>query len=431
MPLLPKEVLRPGVYHTDEGVVRVTPKRIRRWAKQFGLMKTAKLSVPVPNEHQDTAKPVTDAQKKAAEVEHNAGFGEEMWVEKDGSLWTMLDIPDEKTAKHIVKNVRYVSPEIESEFKDGDGRVWKDVITHMALTPRPVFQRQKPFGTPPPSALGQSKAKFSMMRLSLARFNKGCGYGGKRKMGVESKAEETELDDLAGEHGDKRMSEDSDDAPGGGDMDTVEGQMAEAMKLLPQHNIHLPEHTTPETFLRDLCVALHAVGMSQEKDKAEGDDEDMDEEALESELEQEQPNALLMSLRSEVGELREQNAVLAAGRMADELDRYAAEGRVSPADARSLKAQIEKKRLSLAKKGSGFAARMRGTLDIIARTPRGTFAPMKRRAGSGDEPPRGTRGAERMSHGRDRWDEAPSSVTRERGEEVAREQLKNSGIKVD
>lgn len=162
MPLLVKEIIAPGDYHTDDGIVRATPQRIRHWLKQFKRMKAKGLPIPVPWEHQEGAKPLSHNDRLAQQATHNAGFWRGAFIDRDGRLWGKLDIPNEDDARHIERSVRYVSPEIDDHWVDGDGQVWKDIITHVALTPRPVHYKQKPFGAKPRLSSGRGAVQLSM-----------------------------------------------------------------------------------------------------------------------------------------------------------------------------------------------------------------------------------------------------------------------------
>lgn len=741
MPLIPKEIIKPGVYHTHDGTVVASPRRLARWVDEFRKMKERGLAVPVPLEHQDDAKPCNRADRLAHEVMHNAGFVDDLWLAKDGSMWGMLDIPDEKNATHAIHNVRYVSPEIESEFTDGDGNKWEDVFTHVALTPRPVFQRQKPFGTQPPprgnkkgvarfslrdrdepatarlasarwsndeiqeymreaghraessrrqantkkskeqrgreamrqanresaarSAPGQREAarkaaanlrkgnehiergmqehghrnvprgvhgvgrierridtdndvgeaegprnprgasrgqhaggarqaradyskneqagppapsrqkqtanriktekeegtykpkakkgaakapakaakpaqkqgatkappkgytaKYTGKRgskkgvagfknpatgriwypkqlsllLSLARLGEGMARlsrdGRKRvaraldmddDLGVEtfdrprsrrlgrgnsrhrlSDAEDDEedeeerqdedneaLDELEGDHDETVQMSDEE-----GGLQSDEDYLNEAKELLEDAGVHLPDHTDTDSFMRDLCVALHAV-VHGKNDMSEDEDEDEDEmpEHDEGELVQERPNAMMMSRRDRdqrrgrrpaprdghdfdydgqpqrrrmsqreiqqeqrLQRLEEENAGLHMQRALDRLEAFERQRRVSPDDARKLKAMITRRRMSFTDPDSVDVREIMARLDMIGRVPKGTFGPVDSRA-------------ERMGFGdrqtpRTPWDE-PTAITRERAQEVAEEQLRNSGMSND
>lgn len=147
MPLVPKEVIRPGIYwYTDEktGEPRklvVTAAMTKRWHDEGNKMLSLKLPVPVPYEHDFTAHPMTPADR----LKNNAGWVDKFEMRGD-QLWSMVDIQDDEVAKKLPRTVRWTSPWINS-FVDGEGRKWDGVISHLALTTRPRIVPQEPFGS--------------------------------------------------------------------------------------------------------------------------------------------------------------------------------------------------------------------------------------------------------------------------------------------
>jgi hypothetical protein len=147
--LVEKEVIRPGVYtYLDEETglpakFEATPQRIQHFHDTGKRMLAKGLSIPVPLEHQQAAKPLNAAEKAANLLKDNAG-----WVQsyslKDGTLFAQLDIPDPKIAEKLPTTIKWTSPWINS-FVDGDGEKWDGVISHLALTTRPRIAQQQPF----------------------------------------------------------------------------------------------------------------------------------------------------------------------------------------------------------------------------------------------------------------------------------------------
>lgn len=148
-----KEVIRPGQYfYKDEvtGLPRkldVTPELTKYWAEQGNAMLSAGLTVPVPCEHDFNAHPMTPKDQ----LLNNSGWVKEYKLGdgkggKGDRLFSVIDIQDEKVAKKLPGTIRWTSPWINS-FIDGDGREWKNVISHLALTTRPRIINQAPFGS--------------------------------------------------------------------------------------------------------------------------------------------------------------------------------------------------------------------------------------------------------------------------------------------
>lgn len=143
--LVEKEVIRPGVYwYRDEatGLPRklvVTPELTKYWHEQGNAMLSAGLTVPVPYEHDFTAHPMTPKDK----LLNNAGEVKEYRLKGD-ALFSAVDVQDPAVKDKIGHSIRWTSPWISS-FTDGDGKEWKNVISHLALTTRPRVIKQQPF----------------------------------------------------------------------------------------------------------------------------------------------------------------------------------------------------------------------------------------------------------------------------------------------
>jgi hypothetical protein len=145
--LVEKEVIGPGTYfYVDEatGAPRklvVTPELTRYWHDQGNKMLNAGLPVPVPYEHDFSAHPMTPREK----LLNNAGQVKEYRLKGD-KLWSVVDVTDPDVRKKIGHSIRWTSPWINS-FVDGDGKEWKNVISHLALTTRPRVTKQEPFAS--------------------------------------------------------------------------------------------------------------------------------------------------------------------------------------------------------------------------------------------------------------------------------------------
>ena len=192
MPLVEKEIIGPAThFYRDEatGAPRklvVTPELTRYWHEQGNKMLGMGLTVPVPCEHDFQAHPMTPAEK----LKNNAGWVKEYKLknvtdpktnkERKDVLFGVVDVQDAEIAKKLPNTIRWTSPWISS-FTDGQGRDWKNVIAHLALTTRPRIIDQAPFGS---IAAALSMAKPD--RLSAATI----GVAGSKQGFTLSKAGE-------------------------------------------------------------------------------------------------------------------------------------------------------------------------------------------------------------------------------------------------
>ena len=144
-----KEIISPGTYtyiNPQTGLpekLTVTPKDIQHFHTSGNQMLAAGLSVPVPLEHQPTAKPLSAAERAADMLKNNGGWVNKYELKGD-TLFGVLDIPDPDIAKKLPHTIKWTSPWISS-FTDGTGKKWDNVIGHLALTTRPRITKQAPF----------------------------------------------------------------------------------------------------------------------------------------------------------------------------------------------------------------------------------------------------------------------------------------------
>lgn len=234
-----KKVLEPGTYHSPDGVLVITKDRIKHWADSFKEMKNARINVPTPWGHQKLGASYED--REYLESKFNAGFIEDLNVNDDGELIAVLDIPREEDANKVGTIVREVSPQIETKWKDGKGREWDDVITHLALVTKPVVPEQDNFESLPPQG---------GIRLSL-----------RYKLSLE---EEEKYMDGKGKEKEKEVE------VGGGEIDS------ELLDALASVGLHLPEGLSKVDFVPALkAAALTLKAKGGEAPGEEGNEEDL------------------------------------------------------------------------------------------------------------------------------------------------------------
>ena len=169
--MIEKHVLSPGTYYTNDGIYRCSEADCVRFARVGNRMVQDGLRPPVPNEHQDDAKPISLSEKNARTVTHNSGWVVGWrWEPQTKKLYARLSITSKGTADGIEDgSIKYVSPEV-NRFKDGKGRDWGTVITHVALTPVPVAFDQEPFKA---NGDGASNSDHVPYAAAAKRFSRG------------------------------------------------------------------------------------------------------------------------------------------------------------------------------------------------------------------------------------------------------------------
>lgn len=117
----------------------------RKFAASGNAMLQAGINIPVSMEHRDDQKPrqLSRDDWASERAKGTAGWVDKFLVSKNtGIMFVEGEAPSAEDAKAIEAN-RFCSPEIDA-FKDGKGLDWGEVITHLAVTPRPVQHDQTP-----------------------------------------------------------------------------------------------------------------------------------------------------------------------------------------------------------------------------------------------------------------------------------------------
>jgi hypothetical protein len=163
--IVPKHILSVGSYFTPDGVLKVNDGDLSHWHNLGNRMVAAGVPIPVPLDHQDNAKLGLD-DVRAERVRNNGGWVDGYFI-SGNELWANLNIADDDIAKKVSSGaVRWVSPQIRKAYMTGDGTVWQNCISHIALCNVPRFQDQKPFGTEPTNKQAVSLSVYSTLTLS-------------------------------------------------------------------------------------------------------------------------------------------------------------------------------------------------------------------------------------------------------------------------
>src|SRR5262245_3170246 len=124
--------------------VTFTADYCRDKADRGNRMLAKGINIPVCWEHRADGKPrkLSKDDWASERAKGTAGSAKRFEVDADNRVFAVHEIPDDSDAKRA-EVVRFCSPEINA-FTDGDGEDWGEVITHIALTPRPVQHEQPP-----------------------------------------------------------------------------------------------------------------------------------------------------------------------------------------------------------------------------------------------------------------------------------------------
>ncbi len=136
--------LKPGTYKPGGKKHRVTltADEIRQYVEGTRQVLAAGYQPPVLFGHapilSEEGAPKSRDQK-ADEVKHGAGWLEDLEIGEDGAASYVLDITDSEAARKFNEgSIRFTSPELRRVWKDGQGNLFQNVISHVALTHKPV-----------------------------------------------------------------------------------------------------------------------------------------------------------------------------------------------------------------------------------------------------------------------------------------------------
>jgi hypothetical protein len=191
----------------------------------------------------------------------------------DGNLLTTVEMPDGRKVRGAIKEV---SAKISPSWRDGRGRVWKDVVTHVALVGLPVVAGQKGFSL---SAARPDRGAFFLSTQTLANggamadYGSPPGNGSPRGNGFRGGNGRPAGNGFRG--GAPPDLDDDDDDDGGPDAG-ADPYFADALRCLKEKGIRLPPGTTPGNVFERIVVACHQS--RREKTPQPGDDEALNDD---------------------------------------------------------------------------------------------------------------------------------------------------------
>lgn len=241
-----KKILPPGKYTVSRldgtrGEEHIPLERLHKWAKSADKMLAAGVRIPAPWGHKTEVGGVTDPSK--LNPKENAGWWEKLWVGNDGALYGTLDVPLDDDAKRVGTVVTEVSPLVR-DFKDGLGRDWKDAPFHIALVTHPIAPDQENF-----VPTEQPTLALAMSQLLVADRP----TVDQVKSVVMAVPEEDEDEPPM-----SRSVENSEPAAPkktNASMSTIQ----DALEVLKEIGLTLPDDTTPENLIERIVVAGAAV----------------------------------------------------------------------------------------------------------------------------------------------------------------------------
>jgi len=213
-------------------------------------MTQAGLRIPLPWGHNSRAVPLDPNdpnEEQFLSSRYNAGYVSELAADNGRLRMTGFDAPGLAVengnlvawtklgdGREVKTAIGEVSVGIAKKFTDGKGRVWNDVITHVAVTPHPVWSGQDGFA----SLGGLAGRVEGLQNLAI----------GESAMADENAIFDDDLEAAPAVDADMNMP-----------AETVEINMEKLLPALGEHGIVLPEGTDEDNLIERLFVAITAL----------------------------------------------------------------------------------------------------------------------------------------------------------------------------
>jgi hypothetical protein len=386
-----------------------TPADAARIAATGNAMLRAGFHAPACWEHQNVGPEKVRLSRAARDREYAKSVFAHVGrfdVAPDGRVLARIRGADPADLRQFEK-VRFVSPEIQWDWMDSDGKTWAGpTITHVAATPRPVQRHQHPVGTLALSHAANARAFADFraflgaaagggnvaptisprgpLRLSLSHYQAGSNMAG-------------ELDGFGG-----FSAGDGADADAGG----KQTPWARIAAALSEHcGIDLGDVSDvqdADTFAMLVEVAARNYKAGSEPDQLDDElpEEEEDPTQPAGDLAQPPPGATEPPMPPVQMSLRKQQAqaeTFARRNLAARLARLDRTGRVTPTQADGLRKELTAVRLSFTAAGDLAPSALTAKLDALEQNPAGAARgkPGKVRLSNA---PRGTRAAGRSAY---------------------------------
>jgi len=330
MAVFEKDALYPGTYHLPDGrKVTYSLADVRHLGQRAKAMISAGLQIPVAWEHQDDAVPQSEAERRANRARFNLGHATDAGVSPEGYLTARVEVPVADDAKRLPA-VGFVSPEIRRDWIDGSGKLWPGLsITHLAVTPRPVQHKQKPFKP--------VKMSLDVVRLSLADV----------RLGDNPVDEEKDDDDKQEKKGDDDSGDNESEEAKTETVVDSSGMMKRVIGCLAEMGMMLGEGVTAENLLERLYVAAETKKAVENPGSTNMNANNQPAEATEAAGGGGYSGAIAMSLEKRVQASEKRLVGMERNALKQRIRGLLETGRVNPRIAKKLREDLDKVQLAI------------------------------------------------------------------------------------
>jgi hypothetical protein len=250
-----KAMLEVGTYTSPDGEVVVTPERLRHWEKEVRRVQEANYVIPMHWDHasdMELLEPImldTLHENKTRSAKNTVGKIVDFQVAADGQAANItLETLTPEATRAAASNTCFVSPVLFSEWRDGRGNLYRDVIGSVDFVDYPVDASQGPFEPV------QDQPQFMSCVIRMAtnprifRMASEKDPSSAEPFGSEPAADATSYP--VAEGSDDAITTDTTPPQAGGT------SVSDVLEALAQLGLVLPADTTTTSFLERLRPAL-------------------------------------------------------------------------------------------------------------------------------------------------------------------------------
>lgn len=294
MEMVRKKLLTPGTFHAPQAKFVANRDRLQKHVQKFKQLKSEGYIFPVPWGHRLSAIPerrlVTESQYHKAleqrafeEARYNAGYVDDLNIDKDGDLEISLPAPPGYRVDHATGDlvnetdgtkIREVSGAF-GDWTDGKGRTHKDILIHAALCVRPVWGDGQPgFQLASDNSTTLATGAVRYTHTLSTRTGGSSMAKPKKDYKLDGLEDEADLDELPDEEivPETDTVTETPDEPIAPVKVKSPDMFEQCLALLNQAGLQLAAHTTEENFFENLVTALTvAISMGAKFERAESD----------------------------------------------------------------------------------------------------------------------------------------------------------------
>ncbi len=362
-----KTGLNVGDHHSPDGVITVTPERIKHWSDSFKAMTANRLKIPAGWDHAEDPKdalPVTVDEAKKRSSKDGAGYLVGIEPTKDGnSAIFTFDVPDPKDEKTFRHNLAQISPVIFEKFTDGKKNEYLDCITHVDLVHHPVDADQTDF---------EPVAVACSIRMGLdVKQPKTYRFGFQDKQDVPTGGSDVNAPTPAQAPPEPTDVPENPDMPKNGPSDEERRLESVLAYLTEVCGVALPSDTDSKNFLERLQVALMTAKQVADDNEAEELKNNEPEDDAMPPINETAPAFAAMSLKANAAHAYAEG--LHRESLTKRLDTLLKSGRCTPDEANKHEASLGLIRLSLTPEGKPVSSELEQWLSSREACPKGTF----------------------------------------------------------